>query len=181
MECSVVRIIPAALCALLLLTAGAHGEEKGMTDTGVDVKINFIYQSCNDVGAMRHFYGDLLGMKEVSFREGPEGWLVYQCEGFQFMIFPAGYELPVPEGWGMQPGWKGGDREYLSWSIVVPEADFAATVKGLLDDGVESFHDTPQWRQDSYWSFPVRDPMGNTVEVHTIPAVRPEKLEWSWD
>lgn len=147
----------------------------------IKAKINFIYQSCNDLEAMRSFYGGLIGMTETSYREGPEGWLVYQCDGFQFMIFPAGHELPVPDGWGMQPGWEGGDREYLSWSLIVAEADFAAIVRKLLDKGVDCFNEEPQWCQDSYWSFPVRDPMGNTVEVHTIPAQRPDSTEWSWD
>ena len=136
-----------------------------MADSEIKATINFIYQSCNDVPAMRHFYGELIGMRETSYREGPEGWLVYQCAGFQFMIFPAGYELPVAQGWGMQPGWEGGDREYLSWSLVVPVEDFASTVRCLIDDGVECFHPAPRWCQDSYWSFPVRDPMGNTVEL----------------
>jgi catechol 2,3-dioxygenase-like lactoylglutathione lyase family enzyme len=141
-------------------------------------KINFIYNSCNDLEAMRTFYSGLIGMKELSWRAGEQGWLVYDCGTIQFMIFPAGYELPVLEDWGMQPGWAGGKLEVPSWSIVVDEAEFPATVQRLIDAGVPCFSDVPQWCQDSYWSFPVRDPMGNTVEVHTIPAERPTSTDW---
>jgi hypothetical protein len=35
------------------------------------------------------------------------------------------------------------------------------------------------WLLDCYWSFPVRDPMGNTVEVFAMPAERPEITEWT--
>lgn len=154
-----------------------------MSKPAVTANINFIYVSCNDLAAMRHFYGDLLGMTEVSYREGPEGWLVYQCAGFQFMIFPSGQELPVPEGWGMQPGWEGGSVEGVSWSVDVGADNFRPTVRGLIDDGVESFSPEPIWCQNSYWSFPVRDPMGNTVEVHYYDPEqpKPESTEWSWD
>jgi len=141
-------------------------------------KINFIYNSCNDLTAMREFYSNLIGMNETSYREGEQGWLVYDCGGFQFMVFPAGYELPVLTDWGMQPGWEGGTLEVPSWSVEVPEPDFAATVQLLIDAGVPCFSDVPRWCQDSYWSFPVRDPMGNTVEVYTMPAVRPGATDW---
>lgn len=179
------RILPIMLACLVLLTAPAICDEgtADMSEPELTANINFIYLSCNDLDAMRHFYSDLLGLKEVSYREGSEGWLVYQCTGFQFMVFPSGHELPVIEGWGMQPGWEGGTVEGISWSVDVGAKRFAGIVRGLLDDGVDCFGDRPLWCQDSYWSFPVHDPMGNTVEVHYYdPELpRPASTEWSWD
>ncbi len=140
------------------------------------VNIRFIYQSCNDLPAMRRFYGELLGMQEASYKE--EKWLVYQCDGFQFMIFPAGYNMLLQDGFAKQPGWEGGDMESISWSVAVPEEDFAATVQRLRELDVEAAFEDPQWQQDSYWSYPVRDPMGNTVEVYCNVARRPASTVW---
>jgi hypothetical protein len=36
----------------------------------IDVK--FIYSLCNDIDAMRHFYTDLLGMKEIAYYNDAE-------------------------------------------------------------------------------------------------------------
>ena len=33
--------------------------------------------------------------------------------------------------------------------------------------------DAPTWRQDSYWGWSIKDPMGQTVEVYSSPAQRP--------
>jgi catechol 2,3-dioxygenase-like lactoylglutathione lyase family enzyme len=147
---------------------------------GADAKIAYIYQSCNDLPAMRHFYTDLLGMDEGSYQEGEQGWLVYDCGGLLFMIFPSTYELEQAGGWGMQPGWAGGSVEALSWSVEVPAERFAAVVAALQGEGVEAYFDKPQWFQDSYWGYPVKDPMGNTVEVfrNVSPEDRPETTEW---
>ncbi len=154
-------------------------QEEAEASSAPEVSIKFVYISCNDLDAMRGFYTDLLGMDEWSYRNDDEyAWLVYNCDGFQFMIFPSDYELPVPDDWGMQPGWEGGTLEVPSWSIEVPEDTYAATVAGLAEAGVPTFAAAPQWCQDSYWSFPVRDPMGSTVEVYTVPSERPESTEW---
>jgi len=179
------RLSAAIVLALLILTslaAGAEGDSE-MANPEITAKLNFIYVSCNDLETMRHFYSELLGMTETSYREGPQGWLVYKCGDLEFMLFPSGYEIPVIEGWGMQPGWEGGTVEGISWSVDVGADSFRDTVRRLIDGGVDCFSDKPMWCQDAYWSFPVRDPMGNTVEVHYYdPALpKPESTEWSWD
>ncbi|MCC7478087.1 VOC family protein [bacterium] len=142
------------------------------------VNIRFIYQSCNDIAAMRRFYTDALGMQEAHYKEGPEGWLVYQCEGFQFMLFPSSYPMLLQDGFAQQPGWEGGILESISWSVAIPEADYAETIARVRESGAEAVFETPQWQQDSYWSYPVRDPMGNTVEVYCNVAVRPTSTTW---
>jgi catechol 2,3-dioxygenase-like lactoylglutathione lyase family enzyme len=143
------------------------------------VTLGYIYVSCNDIAAMQRFYTGLLGFSEQSYSdEGEFKWLVCRCSGFELMFFPAATPLPVGEGWHAQPGWEGGDREGVSWSVLVPEEQFAETVRRLQSAGTPHFFDKPQWLQDCYWGFPVLDPMGNTVEVYTTPKERPENTEW---
>jgi catechol 2,3-dioxygenase-like lactoylglutathione lyase family enzyme len=141
--------------------------------------IKFVYQHCNDLPAMRRFYTELVGMNETSFKdEGDWHWLVYKCDGFEFMIFPASEPLPVTDAWSAQPGYDGGTLDGMSWSVEVPEPDFAATVDRLRAAGVPRLWEWPTWQQDSYWSFPVRDPQGNTVEVCCTVAQRPASTTW---
>jgi len=40
------------------------------------------------------------------------------------------------------------------------------------------FNEEPEWRVDNYWGLTVKDPMGNTVEVYTIPKQKPESTTW---
>jgi catechol 2,3-dioxygenase-like lactoylglutathione lyase family enzyme len=146
---------------------------------GPRASIKFFYVSCSDLLAMRRFYSELLGLHEISFNDDEMGsWLAYQCDGFQFMIMPGETPVPVIEEWGVQPGWEGGTREGVSWSLEVPEANFAATVAKLAEAGAAAFAPKPGWQQDSYWSFPVRDPQGNTVEVFCTVKERPASTEW---
>jgi hypothetical protein len=77
-----------------------------------------------------------------------------------------------------QPGWDGGEALITSLAVEVPEEDFADTWRRLVAGGANLFKLVPEWRQDSYWGISVLDPMGNTLEVYTIPRVRPTKLEW---
>jgi catechol 2,3-dioxygenase-like lactoylglutathione lyase family enzyme len=143
------------------------------------VTLGYIYVSCNDVSAMQRFYVGLLGLEEQSYSDaGGFKWLVCRCRGFELMFFPAETVLPVDQGWHAQPGWDGGAREGVSWSVQVPEELFAGTVERLLSAGAPHFFDQPQWLQDCYWGFPVQDPMGNTVEVYTTPKERPISTQW---
>ncbi|MBN2083154.1 VOC family protein [bacterium] len=144
-----------------------------------EVEVRFFYLLCNDVEAMRGFYTDLLGMQETNYMNEPEmGWLCYAFGDIEFMFFRAENTLPVPDKYASQPGWPGGELEVPSWSVLIPEEDFAATVQALINAGVPTFAAKPMFCLDNYWSFPVLDPMGNTVEVYTIPKVKPENGEW---
>ena len=143
------------------------------------VNLRFLFVMCNDILTMRHFYTDLLGMKETSFTNDEHwGWLNYKSEGLEFMFFRAKEKMPVQHYWTWQPGYDGGTVNAISWAIHIPEADFESTVDRLKRSGIKSFSKKPEWRQDNYWGFSVMDPMGNTVEVYTIPKARPELPEW---
>jgi len=143
------------------------------------VRIKFVFNVCNDVAAIREFYVTLLGLEEVHFMDTKEwGWLATNSDGFQMMWFRAEELQDVPTEFACQPGWAGGVREVTSWGIEIPEADFRGVLESLAAAGAPMFKPEPDWRQDSYWGLSVLDPMGVTVEVYTMPAERPESMEW---
>jgi extradiol dioxygenase family protein len=143
------------------------------------VRVNFIYAHCRDVAPMRRFYSELVGLRESSYKNDEQWqWLVYECGCFQLMFFVDASYAPPP-GWALQPGWDGGTVPGTSWSVTVPMEQYAATVQRLQAEGVESFAPQPTWQQDSYWSFPVKDPAGNTVELCGEPGDKPESTEWT--
>lgn len=141
------------------------------------VNVRFVYNFCNDLAAMRRFYTDLVGLDEAAFSE-EHRYLCYQCEGFQLMFFRPDANVEVREGWADQPAYAGGTAYVTSWSVEVPEEEFAATVARLREAGVETHADEPDWRVDSYWGFAAKDPMGNTVEVYATPKARPASTTW---
>jgi len=143
------------------------------------VSIKYVYLYVNDIEVMRHFYTDLVGLEQGAYRNDEQwGWLTYDCGGFEFMCFRAAAPLPVPDEFAAQPGWSGGTRDTVSWSISQPEDGFAACVQRMREAGVSCKFEKPQWAQDSYWSFPVLDPMGDTVELYCMVKERPASTEW---
>ena len=154
--------------------------DNATTKTQPQARINFIYLHARDMEAMRSFYKDLLGCTEISYRAVDSedwGWSVFDMGSFQFMIHPAAAAIPQ-QGWAMQPGWEGGTVPGMSWSLIVSEAAFGDCVNRLRAATTKAFHAQPQWCQDCYWSYPVQDPMGNTVELHCIPKERPANTHW---
>jgi len=125
--------------------------------------IIFLYLFCNDLHAMRHFYSNLLGLNEIYYSEVPDGPVAYDCDGLQFTIVFNASAQKAPPGWGCQPGWQAGSQPIISWSVVLTEGGFETAVQRLMAADVEAFYKEPQWQ--NYWSFPVKDPMGNTVEI----------------
>ena len=123
--------------------------------------VRHVYLSAEDLDAMRWFYGALLALEEVYF-SAEEQLLAFDCDGLQFTIYGADVE-PSAAGWATQPGWVGGTEPAISWSVELPEEEFRPAVERLTRAGIVALHDAPVWV--GYWSFPVRDPMGNTVEV----------------
>ena len=138
--------------------------------------VKFIYLFCQDLDAMRHFYSQILGLNEIYFAEGPEASVAYNCDDLQFTIMQNPEAQRAPPGWAWQPGWQAGTSTAVSWSVVLTAETFGRAVQRLLDAGVESYHDQPAWK--FYWSFPVKDPMGNTVEVVWAPEEEPDVKEW---
>jgi hypothetical protein len=138
----------------------------------------FLYLYCNGLDVMREFYSSLLGLDEIFHASGPDGGLGYLHGSVQITIYPAADELPVDSQWHRQPGWDGGTKASTSWSFQLSEmATFRRIVERLLMADTPRFYPKPQWH--GYWSFPVKDPMGNTIEVTHAPAEEPSNEEWS--
>jgi catechol 2,3-dioxygenase-like lactoylglutathione lyase family enzyme len=132
------------------------------------LNLRFLYLPCRDLDGMRRFYGELVGLRETYYAAGPDGGLAYACDHLQLTFFPAPDAEPNVAGWHRQPGWAGGTVPAASWSIVADdEAAFRAAVERLTEAGVPRYAERPRWV--GYWSFPVQDPMGNTVEI-TLPV-----------
>jgi len=148
-----------------------------MTKETPKVNIRFLYNYCNNLAEMRIFYSELLGMNETAYNED-WNYLCYKSEGLDFMFFGSEKEIPVREKFADQPGWPGGELPVTSWTIDIPEEVYTETINRLRTAGVKSFADNPRWEQDSYWCFPVLDPMGNTVEVTTVPKDKLASTEW---
>ena len=139
------------------------------------VNLRFLYSFCKDVAAARRFYTEGLGMQEEC---ASEHWVCYDCEGMQLMFFRDEGFPPVRKTFSAQPGGGGGEDPVPSWSILIPEADFAATVGRLQALKASANMPQPKLLQNSYWAYVVLDPSGNTVEVYTIPKEKPTSPEW---
>lgn len=111
---------------------------------------------------MHRFYGTLLGLDEI-FHSAADQLVGFQIGTLQLTVQGSAVAVPADDAWASQLGWDGGTAARTSWGVELPTESFHATVGRLLDDGVPHRHEAPQWV--GYWSFPVRDPMNNTVEV----------------
>jgi catechol 2,3-dioxygenase-like lactoylglutathione lyase family enzyme len=170
---SFLALISVAACAVASAAGGGTVDEKA----GSVIDVRFVYNYCNDLAAMKHFYTDLLGLNEVGYNEDYR-YLCYQCEGFRLMFFRPDAEVELLQGWADQPGYQGGTTFDTSWGIQVPEAEFTGIVERLKAEGVEARYPDPEWCVDSYWGFYVKDPMGRTVEVFAMPKERPASTTW---
>ncbi len=143
------------------------------------INIRFLFNVCNDIDAMRHFYTDILGMQEKAYmNEASFGWLNYQSDGFEFMFFRADKEIPVQTEWACQPAWEGGTVEVTSWGMMMPFEQFKVAYEKMRKEGVPLFKPEPEWRYDNYWGLSVMDPMGNTIEIGSIPSEKPASPQW---
>lgn len=133
--------------------------------------IRFLYVHCTDLDAMRHFYTTLVGLDEIYYSDS-ERTVAYNCDGLQFTIREAAPESRSNTSWAWQPGWEGGEDAATSWSVTTPPEDFSETVSRLRNAGVPAVHEAARWV--GYWSFPVKDPMGTTVEITSVPHDPPQ-------
>lgn len=122
---------------------------------------SFVYLPCSDVVQARAFYSELLRLDEMYF-SSEEGTVGYRIGTMQLAVTEHG-GTPTQEAWSTQPGWQGGEAAYPSLGVEVAAEWFAAIVEALEAAGTPSWRAEPQWV--GYWSFPVKDPDGHTVEV----------------
>ncbi|MEZ5378187.1 MAG: VOC family protein [Acidimicrobiales bacterium] len=130
---------------------------------------SFLYLHCNDLPAARHFYSALIGLEEVYHSDEPQA-VGYRVGSLQLTMVDADV-VQLRQGWSSQLGWAGGVEPLPSWGFELEGRAFVEAVEALLAEGVPVWRDQPSWV--GYWSFPVRDPMGNTVELST-----PDRDSW---
>jgi predicted enzyme related to lactoylglutathione lyase len=136
----------------------------------------FLYLHCDDVASMREFYSRLVGLDEIFFEGGPEV-LGYHIGDMQFTILPMSGTPEAAQDWHRQPGWAGGTATRPSWSIQLESLEaFRAAVRRIQETGSSTYHERTQWQ--GYWSFPVKDPMGNTAELTCEPVDEPASKVW---
>lgn len=124
------------------------------------MRFGFTYIHCNDLKSMKEFYGGILGLQQIWEDESS---LAYRIGDHQLAItLVTGLETPAAE-FASQPGWQGGTAARTSWSLECKRADFERIVAAARDAGIRSWTDEPQWV--GYLSFPLLDPMNNTIEV----------------
>lgn len=141
------------------------------------INIRFFFNHCNDLNEVRHFYSEVIGLQEKAFNI-EWGYLCYQSDGFEMMFFKDEKKVSHFEEWTDQPGWEGGTLKVTSWAIEIPEEMFNEVFRRLKDSGVKMFKEVPEWRTDNYWGLSVMDPVGNTLEVYTVPKKAPESKTW---
>ncbi len=120
-----------------------------------------MYLHCGDLVSARGFYFEVLGLTEI-YSSADEGTVGYRVGDLQITITRHGRTVPA-EGWAKQMGWDGGSSAAPSWGIEYGSSEFRCVVERARAAGVEAFHSDPAWV--GYWSFPVKDPMGHTVEI----------------
>lgn len=88
--------------------------------------------------------------------------MAFRADGLQITIAHHD-DAGAVAGWSRQLGWSGGLASAPSWGFELEPDEFRVAVDRVTDARASTWFDEPQWV--GYWSFPVRDPMGNTVEL----------------
>lgn len=110
---------------------------------------------------MERFYSEVLGL-DLIWKSDTD--IAYMINGHQLLISLDEELVKGEEIFAKQPGWEGGSASRTSWSIEYDAPDFVQiieTCKGKPD--IITRHDEAKW--EGYWSFPILDPMNNTIEL----------------
>jgi catechol 2,3-dioxygenase-like lactoylglutathione lyase family enzyme len=122
---------------------------------------NFTYIFCTNLEAMRNFYTQILKLNEKWYEESNS--LAYLNGGHQLSI-TQDIHLEIPDkSFSIQPGWEGGTNHRVSWSLECDEGDFNDIIKVVTESNIVKYNEKPIWK--GYWSFPILDPMNNTIEI----------------
>lgn len=135
----------------------------------------FLYTGCNNIAASRAFYSDLIGLDQIW---DDADLIAYRIDGgIQFSISHDS-NATISDEWAFQPGWAFGlgieprpRSARASWSIPLSPEAFRGAVARLQDAKVDALRPEPSWV--GYWSYVVRDPMGQTVELADAATAGP--------
>ena len=115
----------------------------------------------------RRFYSDLLGLDQIRDEVGDIAYVVGGTVQFSIGYDP---DATAANEWAFQPGWVFGlgiepspRRTPASWSIPLSPESFLRAVARLQAVGIAALRPEPFWV--GYWSYVVKDPMGQTVEL----------------
>ena len=123
-------------------------------------RLGFTYIHCNDLDKMKSFYSDVLGLNCIWENEES---LAYQIGDHQLSIrMQPGMKTPE-QAFALQEGWAGGTSVRPSWSLECDKESFSDIVKRAIEKEIPSYFPAPKWV--GYWSFPILDPMKNTIEI----------------
>jgi len=130
----------------------------------------FLYLHSGDLERARDFYTNVLGLNEIYFSDEEQS-VGYQVGSVQITIGQHSEARHV-ERWSSQLGWQGGTASDPSWGFHLEVEPFRDAVERSRRQRSEVYRAEPEWV--GYWSFPVKDPMGNTVEISsTDPGAWP--------
>jgi hypothetical protein len=123
-------------------------------------RLIFTYIFCNDLDNMKRFYEEILqldliweGEKTIAFKIGDHQLSISEDEELSTFT-------PV---YSRQLGWEGGTESRTSWSLECDAKDFKEIVSAVKNNKIPGYFSDPVWK--GYWSFPVLDPMNNTIEI----------------
>lgn len=134
-------------------------------------KLIFTYSWCNDIQSIKKFYSEILGLELIW--DTPET-IAYKIHDHQ-LSFNLDNSLDTPESkFAEQLGWSGGTEHKTSWSLECSKDEFDGIVLRAKEANIPSYHSEPQWV--GYWSFPILDPMNETIEI-TAPGPEPKETE----
>lgn len=142
----------------------------------IEVQFKFMFLMGNNIGKLLHFYQDVLQVPTEGSEEN--GWADVKLGSTHMIYFKSDSDIPYIKEWAWQPGYKGGAGNLTSWSLGFPESEFRNLFERLKSNKIEMLFPKPEWRRDEYWGLSVKDPMGNTLELYTVPSSKPEDSDW---
>lgn len=120
----------------------------------------FTYLFCNDLEQMKWFYTEIIGLNLVWDSEDS---IAFKIGEHQLSIHSNKDFTPLSSYFAIQPGWEGGREARTSWSLECDKEDFNEIVQSVMKHEVTTYYSEPKWK--GYWSFPILDPMNNTIEI----------------
>jgi len=125
------------------------------------IRVNTLFEWCNDISATRAFYTDLLGLTETNYRDDEKiGWLSYQLGDVQ-LVFTRSSGLPVLDDWAKTLFFSDGTIEAPMLLLRIAKEDFAPLVARLQASDVPIYEGDVDTSRVIF----VRDPMGKTIEI----------------
>ena len=132
------------------------------------------FNMCDDLEEMRYFYTDILGIKENSYQRN--NYLDYNSNGLTMMFFQA--DNITERIASSKRRYNNGHFELMCWTIKINKEMFIKAIENLSAYQNKGSKIIPQWQQEGFWSFSIKDPMGNTVFVYLEQKQTPVSKVW---